>query len=384
MIYLDNAATSFPKAPNVKAAMCDFLDNIGASAGRSAYASSIQSARILFETRKLLASMVGLKDCKRVFFTLNATMAINTALQGFLKPKDKVLITQMEHNAIKRPLNFLKEKIGIEIVELPCNEFCELDLKEAQKHFKGAKLLACMHANNVSGAIIPLDELSILCKKNGVKFLLDAAQSLGCVPLFDVMKKVDFLCFSAHKGLLAPMGVGGLIVSDDFDTNSLTPLVFGGTGSASELEFQPSFLPDKFESGTPNMHAIAGLKAALEWIETYGVDKIHQHECEIRNYFLENLSKQENIKLYPTFGESVGILSFDIPRLNLSHISELLGENGICVRVGLHCSPSSHKTIKSFKRKGTIRLSAGVFTTHSEANEALEVILRIANCKDIS
>lgn len=378
-IYLDNAATTFPKAPGVKEAVSEFLENIGASAGRSGHSLSIESGRILYQTRKSLADLIGLKDCKRVLFTLNATMAINTLLQGFLKEKDIVVVTQMEHNAIKRPLNALKERLGLEIREIPCSPTHTLDLAAAKEMLKGAKLLACAHINNVSGAMIPLEDLSTLARAHQVAFLLDGAQSVGCVEMDSVMQQVDFLALSAHKGLLSPMGVGALVVADYFDIQRISPLVFGGTGSLSEAEIQPTFLPDRFESGTPNMHGIAGLKAGLEWIKTQGIAKIHAHELSLREQLLEGLSGIPNLKIYHTQGCSGGTLSIDVCNQTLSSVGEILDrEFGICVRVGLHCSPSSHKSLGSFERGGTIRLSPGVFNTNAEIEFVIKALHKIA------
>lgn len=378
-IYLDNAATTFPKAPGVKESVIEFLDNIGASAGRSGHSLSIESGRILYQTRRNLADLVGLKDCKRIFFTLNATMAINTLLQGFLKENDIVVVTQMEHNAIKRPLNALKNRLNLEIREIPCSPLHEVDLKSAKTMLKGAKLLACTHINNVSGAMIPLEELSALAKAHNVAFLLDGAQSVGCVEMSAVMEQVDFLALSAHKGLLSPMGVGVLVVADSFDIGRISPLVFGGTGSLSEAEIQPEFLPDRFESGTPNMHGIAGLKAGLEWIKTKGVAKIHKHELLLREQLIKGLVGVQNIKVYQTKGQSGGILSLDILNHCLSQVGEVLdSEFGICVRVGLHCSPSSHRSLGSFKRGGTIRLSPGIFNTEQHIESTINALKNIA------
>ncbi len=378
-IYLDNATTSFPKAPGVKESVVKFLENIGASAGRSGHSLSIESGRILYQTRKALAELIGLKDCKRVLFTLNATMAINTLLQGFLKKKDIVVVTQMEHNAIKRPLNALKERLGLEIREIPCSPTHTLDLVATKEMLKGAKLLACAHINNVSGAMIPLESLSTLARAHQVAFLLDGAQSVGCVEMDCVMQQVDFLALSAHKGLLSPMGVGALVIADSFDIQRIAPLVFGGTGSLSETEIQPSFLPDRFESGTPNMHGIAGLKAGLEWIKTQGIAKICAHELSLRQQLLEGLSGIPNLKVYHTQGRSGGTLSIDVLNQTLSSVGEILDrEFGICVRVGLHCSPSSHKSLGSFGRGGTIRLSPGVFNTSAEIEFVIKALHKIA------
>lgn len=378
-IYLDNAATTFPKAPGVKEAVSGFLENIGASAGRSGHSLSIESGRILFQTRKSLADLVGLKNCKHILFTLNATMAINTLLQGFLKEGDIVVVTQMEHNAIKRPLNALKNKLKLEVREIPCDSMHAVDLNSAKEMLKGAKLLACAHINNVSGAMIPLEDLSALAKAHNVAFLLDGAQSVGCVEMKEVMSQVDFLALSAHKGLLAPMGVGALVIADDFAIERIEPLVFGGTGSLSEEEIQPLFLPDRFESGTPNMHGIAGLQAGLEWIKKQGVENIHRHELDLREQLLEGLSGIPNLKVYRTKGRSSGTLSVDIPNYTLSEIGEILdSQYGICVRVGLHCSPSSHKSLGSFERGGTIRLSPGAFTTKEEIDFTINALRDIA------
>ncbi|WP_276954053.1 aminotransferase class V-fold PLP-dependent enzyme [Helicobacter rodentium] len=378
-IYLDNAATTFPKAPGVKEAVSEFLENIGASAGRSGHSLSIESGRILFQTRKSLADLVGLKNCKHILFTLNATMAINTLLQGFLKEGDIVVVTQMEHNAIKRPLNALKNKLKLEVREIPCDSMHAVDLNSAKEMLKGAKLLACAHINNVSGAMIPLEDLSALAKAHNVAFLLDGAQSVGCVEMKEVMSQVDFLALSAHKGLLAPMGVGALVIADDFAIERIEPLVFGGTGSLSEEEIQPLFLPDRFESGTPNMHGIAGLQAGLEWIKKQGVENIHRHELDLREQLLEGLSGIPNLKVYRTKGRSSGTLSVDIPNYTLSEIGEILdSQYGICVRVGLHCSPSSHKSLGSFERGGTIRLSPGAFTTKEEIDFTINALRDIA------
>lgn len=378
-IYLDNAATSFPKAPGVKEAVCAFMENIGASPGRSTHALSIKSGQILYQSRGLLADLLGLRDCKRVFFTYNATMAINTLLQGFLRPNDIVVTTQMEHNALMRPLHALQKRLNLTILQIPCTPLCELDLESARRLLKGARLLACAHINNVSGAVIPLKELSALARSEGVKFLLDGAQSVGCMEMYDVMQKVDFLALSAHKGLLSPMGVGALLIHDDFDVQTLEPLVFGGTGSASEEEIQPIFLPDKFESGTPNMHGIAGLCAGIQWLKQYGIAQIHTHELALRNALVDGLKSLKNVKLYEVANPANATLSIDIKHKSITEVGLRLDrEFGIAVRVGLHCNPATHKILGSFAKGGSIRISAGAFTTHTDIESCIAAIHAIA------
>ncbi|WP_394953960.1 aminotransferase class V-fold PLP-dependent enzyme [uncultured Helicobacter sp.] len=378
-IYLDNAATSFPKAPGVKEAVCAFMEGVGASPGRSAHALSIESGRILYQARRGLADLLGLEDCKRVFFTHNATMAINTLLQGFLHKNDVVVTTQMEHNALMRPLNALKERLNLEIRQIPCTQDCKLDMESARALLKGAKLLACAHINNVSGAMIPLDELSALARNEGVTFLLDGAQSVGCVEMREVMKQVDFLALSAHKGLLSPMGVGALLVSDSFALEGLEPLIYGGTGSASEEEIQPLFLPDRFESGTPNMHGIAGLCAGLEWIESKGINEIRTHELDLRAHLTEGLKGIRSVNLYEAAHPANATISLHIEGKSISEVAMRLDrEFGICVRVGLHCNPATHRILGSFLYGGSVRLSAGVFNTHAEIESCLKAISAIA------
>lgn len=378
-IYLDNAATSFPKAPGVKEAVCAFMEGVGASPGRSAHALSIESGRILYQARHGLADLLGLEDCKRVFFTHNATMAINTLLQGFLHKNDVVVTTQMEHNALMRPLNALKERLNLEIRQIPCTQDCKLDMESARALLKGAKLLACAHINNVSGAMIPLDELSALACNEGVTFLLDGAQSVGCVEMREVMKQVDFLALSAHKGLLSPMGVGALLVSDSFALEGLEPLIYGGTGSASEEEIQPLFLPDRFESGTPNMHGIAGLCAGLEWIESKGINEIRTHELDLRAHLTEGLKGIRSVNLYEVAHPANATISLHIEGKSISEVAMKLDrEFGICVRVGLHCNPATHRILGSFLYGGSVRLSAGVFNTHAEIESCLKAISAIA------
>lgn len=379
-IYLDNAATSFPKAPGVKEAVCAFMADIGASPGRSAHALSIESGRILYQARRLLADLLGLEDCKRVLFTHNATMAINTLLQGFLRPNDIVVTTQMEHNALMRPLNALKNRLNLEIRQIPCTRLCEIDIESTRALLKGAKLLACAHINNVSGAMIPLDALSALARSEGVAFLLDGAQSVGCVEMRDVMKRVDFLALSAHKGLLSPMGVGALLISDEFAIQNLEPLVFGGTGSASEEEIQPMFLPDRFESGTPNMHGIAGLLAGLEWIESKGVAEIHAHELDLRAHLIDGLRHIRGITPYEVATPANATLSLGIEGKSISEVGLRLDRDfGICVRVGLHCNPATHKILGSFAQGGSVRISAGVFNTHTQIESCLNALSVIAS-----
>lgn len=376
MIYLDNAATSFPKPPCIKESIIDFIDNIGSNTARAAYKSALQSSRILYDTRLLLAKLINLPNASRIFFTYNATYALNFALNGILKANDKVLITQIEHNAIMRPLKWLQSTRNIEIREIPTNRYCGIDLQEANRMAKGVKLIACVGGNNVTGAILPIDSLKQIAKDNNALFLLDATQILGLYPLDST--GIDVICGSAHKGLLAPMGVGICAMSENIEP--FESLVFGGTGSQSDELLQPQFLPDKYESGTPNMHGIVALRSSLQWIDDFGINKIWDKENAIREKFVDSLRKIDGITLCEVEKgyDTTGVLSFHCK--DLSMMAYLLDERfGICVRAGLHCSVCTHKTIGTFieGNAGTIRISPSIWTSESEIETTIYAIQSI-------
>lgn len=377
LVYFDNASTSFPKAPILQESFCNFLDNAGINASRGVYSLALESGRILHRCRFLLSQLVSTEP-KRILFHLNATHAINVALQGFLKRGDIVVTTQMEHNAIKRTLNALKEKIGIKIREITTDEFGNISLQSAKELCKGARMLACVHVNNVNGATIPLEELSQIAKDENLCFLLDASQSVGVLPVDNILKKVDLIAFSGHKGLLSTMGVGVLGLSKEFDEDLLEPLIFGGTGSLSEEEYQPRFLPDKFESGTINMHGITNLKDSLEWIYSYGIYNIYNHKANLKEYLYEKLQTINNINIYSTQGTSGANLSFVIKNKSISDVGFLLSDTyNICTRIGLHCSPATHKCLDTLKYGGTIRVSIGAFNTKDEIDYLIYAIKEI-------
>ncbi|WP_066388892.1 aminotransferase class V-fold PLP-dependent enzyme [Helicobacter himalayensis] len=380
MIYLDNAATSFPKPPCVTQAVVEFMQNIGASAGRGAYKSAQNSGNLLFSVRERLARLLGNKQsAQNIFFTYNTTYALNLVLHGILEQNDNVLITQIEHNALMRPLKFLEHTKGIKIRQIPTTAQCGLNLTQAKELSKGVKLIACIGANNVTGAIMPLDSLKEIAQESGAFLLIDAAQILG-VSAFE-NDGVDIVCGSAHKGLLAPMGLGICALSQRAG-QYLEPLILGGTGSASESLEQPKVLPDKFESGTQNMHAIAGLDSALVWLENVGVEKIFLHENTIRAYFIEGLRCIEGVggikicEIESNY-KSTGVLSFTCA--DIAKMAHLLDKHyGICVRAGLHCNPCTHKTIDTLATCGTIRLSPSYTTTFTDAELTLKAIAEIA------
>lgn len=380
MIYLDNAATSFPKPPCVEKAIINFLTFIGANPGHSGNSLSTHSGKILYNCRKTLSDFIGQKNLLKTIFTANATHAINTCLYGLLKEGDIVVTTRMEHNSFIRPLQELSHTRNIQIRFIPTNIDCTLDLKMAKEMLKEAKLLICTHANNVTGAILPIDRLVAIAHEKNVLFLLDASQSIGSIPINIAKEEIDILCASRHKGLFGPMGTGFFSLGKNIHLETFSSLVQGGSGSKSEDMLQPPFLPDKFEIGTPNMHGIAGLLAGIEWINQTGLNAIHHHELELKKYLIEGLNCINAIKVievtkhYPT----TSTLSFFTKHLDIAKVAQQLNQKfGIISRVGLHCSPLTHASIQTIACGGTIRLSPGIFTTHDDIDYVIKALKEI-------
>ncbi|MDD3463402.1 MAG: aminotransferase class V-fold PLP-dependent enzyme [Sulfurospirillaceae bacterium] len=384
MIYLDNSATTFPKPPSVKEAIVSFLDTIGANPGRSGHTLSIDSGRILYECRRALSHFIGQSDVFRTLFTLNATQALNTCLYGLLKKGDTVLVSSLEHNSIMRPLYELQDRIGINIRTIPATASCLLDLDRARELANGAKMIACVHGNNVTGALLPLAELSAIAKENDALFLVDASQSVGSIELNMEEMGIDLLCASGHKGLLGPMGTGFFSFSKKVQTEDFATLMQGGTGSKSEAMTQPLMLPDKYESGTINMLGIAGLLEGIRWVEAKGVSAINEHEQQLRLQLVEGIRAIKNLTICEVDNSlaTTGAVSLYMKAKNVSEIGMALDKDfGILARVGLHCSPATHRTIGTYHQGGTVRLSPGIFTTKEEIAYVLEALQKIATCK---
>jgi cysteine desulfurase / selenocysteine lyase len=380
MIYLDNAATSWPKPPEVLKAISDVMERAGGNPGRSGHSLSIAAARVIYDCREKIAEYFNVPDPLRVIFTANATQAINLALRGILKPGDNVVTASMEHNAVMRPLRFL-EKQGVNLKIAPCANDGTLDVKEMAKLINAqTRLVVMTQASNVSGTILPVAEVSALAHEIGVPVLADASQSAGAIPIDMMASGIDLLAFTGHKELLGPTGTGGLVINPAFDVSSIEPLTFGGTGSRSESEEQPEDLPDKFESGTANLMGIAGLNASLDWVNDRDLAAIREHSKLLTAALIEGLSVIPGAKVYGTGNAdtSVAIVSFTIDKLRISEIGFRLDEEyGILSRVGLHCAPAAHRTLGSFP-EGTVRLSPGIFTTRDEINKTLKAIQEVA------
>lgn len=380
MIYLDNAATSWPKPKVVIKAMVDFLERAGGNPGRSGHLLSIEAGRIIYHTRETVARFFNTDNPSRVIFTQNATSAINTVLHGLLKPGDRVITTSIEHNAVMRPLRYLEGK-GIILSQIPCDNRGFLNLEEFKKSISvNTKLVIVNQANNVNGAILPLKEISSLVREYNSLLMVDTAQTAGFLPIDMENYGIDLLIFTGHKNLLGPPGVGGFIIGPRVNHSLIEPYMQGGTGSNSELENQPDFLPDKFESGTLNGVGIAGLGAGISYLETIGLEQIQAHKLELIKILIENLSEIPNLTLYHpnNLEKTAPLLSFTLKKQQVSEVGYYLSEEyGIMTRIGLHCAPAVHRTIGTFPQ-GTIRLSPGIFTTKKEILSTIKAIREIA------
>jgi len=383
MIYFDNAATSFPKPETVYQAMENFMKNIGGNPGRSGHRLSIEAAKVIYQTRENLAKLFKVKDSSRIIFTANATEALNLGIKGLLQPGDEVITSSFEHNSVMRPLRTLEKEIKIEIKTIPPSDNETIDLKKLESNItKKTKLIITIHASNVTGDIIPIEEIGEIAWKKKIPFLVDAAQTAGGWEI-DLERgnrlklNINLLAFTGHKALFGPQGTGGLYIRDMNRSGSycegidLKPLKQGGTGSNSEFEEQPDFLPDKYESGTPNTVGIAGLGAGVDFILGEGIKKIKKRKKELTEYLLTKLEKIEGIKIYGNkdLEKKTSIVSFNLKNFLSSEVSRVLSEkHNIMTRPGLHCAPLTHKTLGTFPN-GTVRVSLSYFNTEEEIDQ---------------
>jgi cysteine desulfurase / selenocysteine lyase len=380
VIYLDNAATSWPKPPGVPRAMSKAIRSGGGNPGRSGHAKSIQAGRTVLQTRELLAELFNVTDPSRIVFTKNATEALNIVLFGLLRPGDRVLTTSMEHNSVLRPMTALAHTgVVVDFVEAGTDGLVK-PADVAARLDAGARLAVVTHASNVTGTVNDIAAIAAVCRERGVRLLVDAAQSAGCIPIDLGQLPVDYLAFSGHKGLLGPQGTGGLFVRQEAD---LAPLTRGGTGSLSDREDQPEFLPDRFESGTLNVPGIAGLGAGASYLLKRGVKSVAAHDRCLREAFLAALAGDPRVKVFGG-AESVphtGVVSVRIDGVSPSTAGEALEKRfGILSRIGLHCAPRAHRTIGTFP-DGTVRLGWGPFTRERDMVKAARAILALAGGK---
>lgn len=379
MIYFDNAATSWPKPPTVAAEMERFLREDGANPGRSGHALSIQAGRVVFAARERLARFFGHDDPLSLVFTKNATEALNLALLGLLRPGDHVITSTMEHNSVLRPLRHL-EGLGVAVTRLPCSAEGLLDPQDvARATTPRTRLVVLSHASNVTGGLCPVAEVGRIARERDLLFCVDAAQSAGVVPIDLRAMHVDLLAFTGHKALYGPQGTGGLCLGARA-RGRLWPLHFGGTGSASDSDVHPDFLPDCFEAGTLNAVGIAGLGAGLSFVEERGLEAIRAHETALVRELLEGLRGIPGVRVLGPSGaaERTAVVSFNLEGCSCSEVAQELEERaGICCRAGLHCAPLAHRRIGTFP-EGAVRFSLGIFNTKEEVAAALAAVRELA------
>ena len=375
MIYLDNAATSHPKAPGVAAAVAHCLEDGTCSPGRGSHPLALAASRLLFETREACAMSLGVTGAERLIFTANATEALNLVLQGSVPPGGVVALSSLEHNAVMRPLRYLEATRGVRLLVIPFDA-CGRPEADALLRVLDQRpdLMVLTAASNVTGCLTPVNEVAVLCGRRGVPLCVDASQLAGHRPL---PEGGQFLCFSGHKGLLGPTGTGGVHVAEGA---MLRPLILGGTGSASDSEVQPEFLPDRHESGTPNLPGLAGLRTALQFIAATGIPAIQAREAALCDELLRGLLQLPGVAAQgPAPGVArAPVISITLADRDLGEIALALDRRGICTRVGLHCAPAAHRSLGTLEAGGTLRFSPGFFTTPQEIRdtlEAMEVIL---------
>lgn len=371
-IYCDNAATSFPKPPGVVEAVVRGIRELGVAAGRGVYRRAQEVDREIQRTRLGIGRLFN-TSASRVVFTQNATGALNQILHGFLRPGDHVVTSEIEHNSILRPLKWLAENRQVEVTFVPANRQGVVDAEE----FLGAvtertRLLALMHASNVTGGLQPIQAVSEFARSRGIRFLVDAAQTAGYQPIDLRVLPIDFLACAGHKGLLGPLGTGVLIIGEGME-EELDPLIQGGTGSMSEDPHQPMTMPDRFESGNLNVPGIMGLGAGVEYLLNQDVLKEQQRLESLTGLFLEEIAGCRGLRVYGPCGneDRVGVVSLNLEAVDPQTLATILDQTfQIEVRSGLHCAPGAHRACGSLERGGTVRFSFGHFSTEPDVRAA--------------
>jgi cysteine desulfurase family protein len=377
VIYFDNAATSWPKPPEVREALDRYFGDGGGNPGRSGHRMSVAAARIVEDARDAVAELFAIDDPSRVLFGKNVTEGLNLGIYGTVKPGDHVITSSIEHNSVMRPLRHL-ETIGVDLTVVPCAVDGTLAPAAVEAAIRPeTRLIVTLHGSNVMGTLLPIAEIAEIARTRGIPYLVDAAQTAGAMPIDVDALGVDMLAFTGHKALLGLTGTGGLVVADHVE---LEPVLRGGTGSRSDLEVQPDFRPDAFESGTLNVVGLAGLAAGVRFLLDRGVEEVAAHERSLVDRFLRGAAEIPGVDVHgpDDLGLRCGVVSFTMDGLVSSEVGTLLDrEYGIMSRVGLHCAPGAHRTIGTFPT-GSVRFGFSVFTTHDEVDAGLEAVDEIA------
>ena len=378
-IYLDNASTSFPKAPGTAEAMYDYVKSCGCNVSRGGYDEAYQAEELVLDTRQRLTRLFHGPDCRNVVFTKNITESLNVLLKGLLHSGDHVLVSAMEHNAVMRPLTQLAAR-GIAFDRVPCGPDGSLRTEELAGLLRPeTRAVVMLHASNVCGTLLPAAEVGAFCRDHGLLFVLDTAQTAGAFPIDMEAMHIDALAFTGHKGLLGPQGIGGFILRPEL-ARRMEPLLSGGTGSVSHSEEVPAFMPDRFEAGTLNLPGIMGLHAALVWLEREGIHRIRQHELALTARFLEGLRDIPRLRAVGRRGAEgrAAVVSVACEGIDPAFLADALGrEYGVLTRVGLHCAPNAHRTLGTYPA-GTVRFSFGPWNTEAHADAALTALRELS------
>ena len=366
MIYLDNASTTMHKPRAVYNMLYNYAKKHGANASRGAYKESIRSTEVIVDTQNICAKLFNIKTPQNIIFTQNATYALNTAILGTLKKDDHAIITQMEHNSVLRPVN---ARCEYTVAKADATGFVSPQNIENEIR-SNTKLIIVNHASNVCGTIQDIEKISQIAKKHNIKILIDTAQTAGILNIDNAVLDADFIAFSGHKGLMGPMGTGGLYIKNPDDTS---PLVYGGTGSESQSIYQPSLMPDKFHCGTQNIPALAALCEGVKFVLNTGINKIYNHENELALYLKNELKSIKGIKVYGN-ENAIGNVAFNIKTLDSGESANLL--TNFALRAGYHCAPLAHLALGTHKT-GTVRASVGMFNTKRDINALINSVNKI-------
>ncbi|MBR5203063.1 MAG: aminotransferase class V-fold PLP-dependent enzyme [Clostridia bacterium] len=380
MIYLDNSATSYPKPKCVIDAVCNSFHKFGANSGRGAYEMAFNTTEEIYKCRNKISEFFNANDAENVIFTYNCTTALNMAIKGIASKNTHFIISDLEHNAVLRPLETLKQRgvCDYSIAKVSIDDY--QTIKNFRNEIRDNTVaIVCTGASNVFGIIPPYKMISKLAHKNNLIFILDCSQIAGVLSIDMHNDNIDIVCCAGHKGLMGPTGTGFMIVNNK--NIYLKSLIEGGTGSNSASATQPDILPDKFESGTPNIQGIIGLSAAIDFLKKVNLKNIYEHEVDLLKFLQKNLKNLDGVNLYTDFFDAkqrlAPILSLNIKNMHSEDVAESLSNLDICVRAGLHCAPLAHEKFGT-SETGTVRISPSAFTQKKQIDFLINSIIKIA------
>ena len=381
MIYLDNAATTMRKPEAVIQAVTDALCTMG-NAGRGGHDASLDASRIIYDTRERLAQFFHAESPKQIVFTMNSTESLNIAIKGIIEKNDHVITTALEHNSVLRPLYEMEEK-GAELTILPGDQQGRIDYADFEKNIKeNTKAIICTHGSNLTGNLVDIKRVGEITKKHGILFVVDASQTAGVFPIDVQEMHIDILCFTGHKGLLGPQGTGGMYVREGV---AVKPLLSGGSGVQTYSKTHPAQMPTALEAGTLNAHGLAGLRAAVGYLQEVGLDAIRKKEQELMWHFYEGVTKIPGVTVYGDFSqeERCAIVTLNIRDYDSAEVSDALAmQYGISTRSGAHCAPLMHQALGTVEQ-GAVRFSFSHFNTIEEVDTAIAAIRELAEPEDM-